>query len=98
MDDDEAKRRHRQDPITVQFEPAELMALYSFLALGAHFAAIISAEHSPLSPDELRSHIVSICEVASSTLTDKIIGAVAAVRDRKRLREQLPPSPEVDKV
>ena len=98
MDDDEAKRRHPQAPITVQFEPAELMALYSFLALGAHFAAIISAEHSPLSPDELRSHIVIIGEVASSTLMDKIMGAVAAVRDRKRLREQLPPSPEVDKV
>ena len=38
--------------ITLQLAPAELLALYRFLALGAHFAAIISGENSPLSPDE----------------------------------------------
>jgi hypothetical protein len=71
--------------ITLQLAPAEVLALYSFLALGAHFAAMISGENSPLSPDELRSHVVTISEAAASTLTDKMVGAVAAVRDRERL-------------
>jgi hypothetical protein len=84
--------------ITLQLAPGEVLALYSFLALGAHFAAIISGENSPLSPDELRSHIATIGEVASSTLTGKLVGAVEAVRERERHLEQLPPSPELDEI
>jgi hypothetical protein len=84
--------------ITLQLAPAEVLALCSFLALGAHFAAIISGENSPLSPDELKSHIVTIGEVASSTLTDKLVAAVEAVRERERQLKQLPPSPEVDEI
>ena len=97
MDNDEAKQRHRQDPITVQFEPAELMALYSFLALGAHFAATTSGEQSPFSPNDVRSHIAIIGESASNTLTGKLARAVAVARERHR--EQLPKtSPEVGKI
>jgi hypothetical protein len=84
--------------ITLQLAPAELLTLCSFLALGAHFAAITSGENSPLSPDELRSHIVTIGEVASSTLTGKLVAAVEAVRERERHLQQLPPSPEVDEI
>jgi hypothetical protein len=82
------------DFITVQFAPAEVLALHSFLALGAHFAAIISGENSPLAPDELRAHVAAISEVGASTLTDKLVGAVAEVR--KRGRQQLLAAPEVD--
>ena len=63
------------DPITVQFDPEELLALYSFLALGGHFAAIISGENSPFSPDELRNHIATVGDTASNTHTDKLAGA-----------------------
>jgi hypothetical protein len=94
----EPKSKAGGDLITLQLAPVEVMALCSFLALGAHFAAIISGENSPLSPDELRSHIATIGEVASSTLTDKLVGAVATVRERERHLEQLPPSPEVDEI
>ena len=59
--------------------------LHSFLALGAHFAAIISGEHSPFSPDETRSLIASVGASLSKTLMDKLAEAIAAVRDRERL-------------
>jgi hypothetical protein len=73
-------------PITVQLEPAEVLALYSFLALGEHFAATISGEPSPFSPDEIRSHIANIAESASKTLMHKLAAAVAAVRHPRRRR------------
>ena len=40
------------EPVTVKFDPVELLGLYSFLALRAHFATIISGENRPLSRDE----------------------------------------------
>jgi hypothetical protein len=83
--------------ITLQLAPAEVLALYSFLALGAHFAAIISGENSPFSPDEIRSHIATVGDTTSNTLTDKLARAVAVALERHR--EQLPKtSPEVDKI
>lgn len=74
--------------VTLQLAPAEVLALYSLLALGAHFAAIISGENSPFSPDEVRNHIATLGEMASNTLPDKLAGAVASARERHR--EQLP--------
>jgi hypothetical protein len=83
--------------ITLQLAPAEVLALYSFLALGAHFAATTSGEQSPFSPNEVRGHIATIEEGASNTLTDKLARAVVVARERHR--EQLPKtSSEVDKV
>jgi hypothetical protein len=70
------------DSITVQFDPAEVLALYSLLALGAHFAAIISGEDSPLAADELRDHIAALSEAGANTLTQKLASAVAEVRGR----------------
>jgi hypothetical protein len=64
--------------------------LHSFLALGAHFAAIISGEHSPFSPDEIRSLIATVGASPSNTLMDKLAGAVAAVRDRERVPQPPP--------
>ena len=40
------------DQITIQLAPGEVLALYSFLALGAHFAAVVSRENSPFSLSE----------------------------------------------
>ena len=79
------------DVMTLQLHPGEVLALYGFLALGAHFAAVISGEDSPFSPDEIRSHITTIGESASNTLMDKLVGAVAAVvQDRARLPKSSP--------
>jgi uroporphyrinogen-III synthase len=77
----------RAKPIAIHLDPAEVLALYSFLALGAHFAAIVSGENSPFSSDELRAHIATIGEIASNTLMDKVVGAVVAAREPHR--EQL---------
>ena len=63
--------------VILQFDPAEILALYSFLALGGHFAAIISGEHSPFSPDEIRSLIATVGASPSKTLMDKLAEAIA---------------------
>jgi hypothetical protein len=76
--------------IILQLDPAEVLALHSFLALGAHFAAIISGERSPFSPDEIRSLIATVGGSPSNTLMDKLAGAVAAVRDRERVPQPPP--------
>jgi hypothetical protein len=81
--------------VTLQFDPAEVLALYGFLALGAHFAAVISGEDSPFSPDEIRSHIATIGETASDTLMAKLVEAGTAVRDRARLPTS---SPSIDET
>ena len=75
--------------VILQLDPAEVLALHSFLALGAHFAAIISGEHSPFSPDEVRSLIATVGASPSNTLMDKLAEAVTAVRDRDPLRKPL---------
>jgi len=67
--------------ITLQLAPAEVLELYSFLALGAHFAAISSAELSPFSPNKAGHYIATIEERASTTLTDKLARAVAVARE-----------------
>ncbi len=69
------------EAVILQLDPAEVLALHSFLALGAHFAAIISGEHSPFSPDEARSLIATVGASPSNTLMDKLAEAVTAVRD-----------------
>jgi hypothetical protein len=76
--------------VILQLDPAEILTLHSFLALGAHFAAIISGEHSPFSLDEIRSLIATVGASPSETLMDKLAEAVAAVRDRKRLPKPPP--------
>ena len=81
--------------VTLQLEPGEVLALYGFLALGAHFAAVISGEDSPFSPDEIRSHIATIGETASDTLMAKLVEAGTAVRDRARLPMS---SPSIDET
>ena len=81
--------------VTLQLEPGEVLALYGFLALGAHFAAVISGEDSHFSPDEIRSHISTIGESASNTLMNKLVAAVAAVRDRAQLSKS---SLQIDEV
>ena len=73
----------------LQLDLAEIQGLHSFLALGAHFAAIISGEHSPFSPDEVRSLIATIGASPSNTLMDKLAEAVTAVRDRDPLPKPL---------
>jgi hypothetical protein len=76
--------------VILQLDTAEVLALHSFLALGAHFAAIISREHSPFSPDEIRSLIATVGASPSETLMDKLAEPVAAVRDRERLPKPPP--------
>jgi hypothetical protein len=75
--------------VILKLDPAEVLALYSFLALGAHFAAIISGELSPFSPDEVRSLIATVGASPSTTLMDKLAEAVTAVRDRDLLPKPL---------
>jgi hypothetical protein len=85
--------------ITLQLVRHEVLALYSFLALGAHFAAIISGENSPSSLGEINNHITTVGDIISNTLTDKLAGAVAAAQEPERHREQLPkPSAKVDEI
>src|SRR3984893_5072257 len=75
--------------IILQLDPAEVLALHSFLALGAHFAAIISGEHSPFSPDEVRSLIATAPAKPSHTLMDKLAEAVRTLRVRDPLPKPL---------
>jgi hypothetical protein len=85
--------------ITLQLVRHEVLALYSFLALGAHFAAIISGENSPFSLGEINNHIATLGDMTSNTLTDKLAGAVVAAQEPERHREQLPkPSAKVDEI
>jgi len=58
--------------------------LYSFLAPGAHFAAIISEENSPFSLDEISNHMATVEAMTSNTLTDKLAVAVAAAQEHNR--------------
>jgi len=69
------------EAVILQLDPAEVLALHSFLALGAHYFR----RHSPFSPDETRSLIASVGASLSKTLVDKLAEAIAAVRDRERL-------------
>jgi len=45
----------------------------------------ISGEHSPFSPDEVRSLIATVGASPSNTLMDKLAEAITAVRDRDPL-------------
>ena len=69
------------EAVILQLDPAEVLALHSFLALGAHYFR----RHSPFSPDETRSLIASVGASLSKTLVEKLAEAIAAVRDRERL-------------
>ena len=77
-------------PITIQLAPGEVLALYSFLALGAHFAAVASGENSPFSVSEISNHITTLGDMTSSALTDKLARAVIAA--------ELKSSPEADEI
>jgi hypothetical protein len=70
--------------VILQLDSAEILAFHSFLALGAHFAAIISGEHSPFSPDEIRSLIATVGASPSKTLMDKLAEAIALKNARSR--------------
>ena len=76
--------------VTLLLDPAEVLALYGFLGLGAHFAAIISGEDSPFSPDEIRNFIETVGGNPLNNLMDKLAGAVAAVRELERLPKSSP--------
>jgi hypothetical protein len=78
------------EPITIQLAPGEVLALYSFLALGAHFAAVVSGENSPFSLSEISNHITTLGDMTSNTLTDKLAGAVAAAHEREQLTKTSP--------
>ena len=80
MTDAAGEDNSRATPIKVELDAAEVLALYSFLALGEHFAATLSGEPSPFWADEIRSHIANITQNASRTLMDKIALAVAEAR------------------
>jgi hypothetical protein len=81
------------EPITIQLAPGEVRALYSFLALGAHFAAVLSGENSPFSLSEISNHITTLGGMTSNTLTDTLAGAVMAARGREQITKT---HPEVD--
>ena len=66
--------------VTLDLDPAEVLALHGFLALGLHFEAILSEENSPFSPDAIRSYTAAISTNAATVLIDKIF-AIAAVID-----------------
>src|SRR5712692_4385701 len=65
--------------VTLLLDPAEVLALYGFLALGAHFAAIISGEDSPFSPDEIRHFIATVGGNPLNNLMDKLARAATEV-------------------
>jgi hypothetical protein len=48
------------DLTTTQLAPGEVLAFYSFLALGAHFAAVVSGENSPFSLGEISNQITTL--------------------------------------
>jgi len=78
------------EPITVQLAPSEVLALYSFLALGAHFAAVVSGENSPFSLGEISNHITTLGDMTSNTLADKLAGAVMAAQGREQITKTYP--------
>src|SRR5215469_6292492 len=78
------------EPITIQLAPGEVLALYSSLALGAHFAAVVSGENSPFSVREISNHITTLGDMTSNALTDKLARAVIAA--------ELKSSPEADEI
>jgi hypothetical protein len=93
MDRNEGNEDTGAELVTLQLAPAEVLALYSFLALGAHFAAIVFGENSPLSQDEVTNYIATLSEIGSNTLTEKLVEAVATARGRGRHRQLLPKTP-----
>src|SRR5215472_3926278 len=76
--------------ITIQLAPAEVLAIYSFLALGAHFAAVVSGENSPFSVGEISNHITTLGDMTSNTLADKLAGAVMAAQGREQITKTYP--------
>jgi len=78
------------EPITIQLAPSEVLALYSFLALGAHFAAVVSGENSPFSLGEISNHITTLGDMTSNTLADKLAGAVMAAQGREQITKTYP--------
>jgi hypothetical protein len=90
MTDARGEDNSRATAIKIELDPTEVLALYSFLALGEHFAATLSGEPSPFSPDETRRHIANITQDSSRSLMDKIALAVAAARGAIRGLKNLP--------
>ena len=75
-------RNRRDSAVTLRLDPAEIRALYGFLALGSHFAALLSGESSQFSPGEVRNYTAAISTKAGSTLTNKICVAAATIQNR----------------
>jgi hypothetical protein len=90
----------RNGVVTLRLEPAEMRALHGFLALGCHFAAVVSGESSQFSPDEVRIYTAAISIDAASTLIAKISVAEVTIHNQSgdepemKTLEDLLPRPE----
>jgi hypothetical protein len=72
----------RKSAVTLRLDPAEMLALYGFLALGSHFGAVMAGENSQFSPDEVRTYTAAISTGAATTLVDKISAAAKQLKIR----------------
>jgi hypothetical protein len=91
-----AEHRNKRDrAVTLRLDPAEMLALYGFLALGSHYAAAVSGESSQFSPDEVRTYTAAISTGAARTLIDKISVAAVGIHNEPEMRileDLAPPS------
>jgi len=74
----------RDSAVALHLDSTEVVALYAFLALGSHYAATMSGEKSPLSPDEVRTHTAAISTGISSTLIKKVSASIVEILNRER--------------
>jgi hypothetical protein len=85
-----AKHSNKRDSaVTLRLDPAEMLALYGFLALGSHFGAAVSGENSQFSPDEVRTYTAAISTSAARTLMEKISIAVIAVHNQTGSKSEM---------
>jgi hypothetical protein len=88
-------RNNRDRAVTLRLDPAEMLALYGFLALGSHYAAAVSGESSQFSSDEVRTYTAAISTGAARTLIDKISVAAVGIHNEPEMRileDLAPPS------
>jgi hypothetical protein len=70
--------------VRLRLDPDEIVALCGFLALGSHFAAVVSGESSQFSPYEVGTYTAAVSTDSARTLIDKISVAAVAIHNRTR--------------
>jgi len=73
-----------KNPIHLELDREELLALLSYIALGLNFSAAYSGEGGFLSPHEIGLHLSYINADGAARLTAKLATAVAALEEERQ--------------